>query len=48
MRIFVTGGTGFTGAALVMRLLKEGHEVLALDNQKGIHFERLQEPAHSY
>jgi nucleoside-diphosphate-sugar epimerase len=41
MRIFVTGGTGFTGAALVMRLIKEGHEVVALDNQRGIQFEAL-------
>lgn len=41
MRFLVTGGTGFTGAALVMRLLKEGHEVVSLDNQKGIHFDRL-------
>jgi nucleoside-diphosphate-sugar epimerase len=42
MKILVTGGTGFTGAALVERLLKDGHDVLALDNQKGIHFEKLQ------
>ncbi|MFB3907620.1 MAG: NAD-dependent epimerase/dehydratase family protein [Candidatus Eisenbacteria bacterium] len=36
MKILVTGGTGFTGAALVRRLLDEGHEVTALDNKEGL------------
>ncbi|KCZ72305.1 nucleoside-diphosphate-sugar epimerase [Candidatus Methanoperedens nitroreducens] len=27
MRVFVTGGTGFTGGHLVQRLVKDGHEV---------------------
>lgn len=30
MRVFVTGGTGFTGGYLVKRLVKEGHEVSVL------------------
>ena len=30
MKIFVTGGSGFVGSALVHRLVAEGHEVLAL------------------
>jgi nucleoside-diphosphate-sugar epimerase len=30
MKVFVTGGTGFTGGFLVSRLVKEGHEVSVL------------------
>ena len=36
MRILVTGGTGFTGKALVKRLLDQGHEVVALDYKEGL------------
>jgi 2-alkyl-3-oxoalkanoate reductase len=36
MKICVTGGTGFTGAALVQRLLDDGHDVTALDKQPGL------------
>jgi nucleoside-diphosphate-sugar epimerase len=35
MKILVTGGTGFTGKALVRRMLDRGHAVVALDHQEG-------------
>ncbi len=35
-KMLVTGGTGFTGSALVKRLISKGNEVIVLDNQKGI------------
>ena len=35
MKVLVTGGTGFTGKALVRRMLDEGHEVVALDCKEG-------------
>ena len=41
MKILVTGGTGFTGTALVQRLLKEGHSVVALDYKEGLHCDAL-------
>jgi nucleoside-diphosphate-sugar epimerase len=36
MKILVTGGTGFTGKALVKRLIDEGHSVVALDYKEGL------------
>jgi 2-alkyl-3-oxoalkanoate reductase len=41
MRILVTGGLGFTGAALTERLLDDGHQVVALDKQPGLIDEQL-------
>jgi 2-alkyl-3-oxoalkanoate reductase len=41
MRILVTGGTGFTGTALVQRLLQEGHNVVALDYKEGLQCDAL-------
>jgi nucleoside-diphosphate-sugar epimerase len=40
-RMLVTGGTGFTGSALVKRLISRGNEVVVLDNQKGIMHDEL-------
>lgn len=36
MKVLVTGGTGFTGTALVRRLLAEGHSVVVLDSKEGL------------
>jgi nucleoside-diphosphate-sugar epimerase len=43
MKILVTGGTGFTGKALVRRLLDEGHTVTALDYKEGLKTQELRE-----
>lgn len=43
MKILVTGGTGFTGKALVRRLLDDGHQVTALDFQEGLKTQELRE-----
>ncbi len=43
MRIVVTGGTGFTGKALVKRLLDAGHSVVALDYQEGLKTEEIKQ-----
>jgi len=43
MKILVTGGTGFTGKALVRRLLDLGHTVVALDYKEGLKTRELRE-----
>ncbi len=43
MKILVTGGTGFTGKALVRRLLDDGHQVVALDFQEGLKTQELRD-----
>ncbi|NNF41426.1 MAG: NAD-dependent epimerase/dehydratase family protein [Woeseiaceae bacterium] len=43
MKVLVTGGTGFTGKALVRRLLDEGHAVVALDYKEGHKTEELRQ-----
>ena len=43
MKILVTGGTGFTGKALVRRLLNDGHQVVALDYQEGLKTQELRD-----
>ncbi len=43
MKVLVTGGTGFTGKALVRALLDLGHAVTALDYKEGIKTQELRE-----
>jgi len=43
MKVLVTGGMGFTGSALCLRLAEQGHEVVALDNKDGIFDDELRE-----
>jgi nucleoside-diphosphate-sugar epimerase len=41
MRVLVTGGSGFLGAALCGQLVAEGHQVVAFDNNSRGHARRL-------
>lgn len=43
MKILVTGGTGFTGKALVKRLLNDGHQVVAMDYKEGLKTDELRQ-----
>ncbi len=43
MTILVAGGAGFTGKALVKRLLDDGHRVRALDYKEGLKTEELRD-----
>jgi 2-alkyl-3-oxoalkanoate reductase len=43
MKILVTGGTGFTGKALVRRLIDMGHQVVALDYKEGLKTREIRE-----
>lgn len=42
MKVLVTGGAGFTGKALVKRMVDAGHEVTALDCQRGYKTEQIE------
>ena len=43
MEVLVTGGTGFTGSSLVMRLVELGHNVKTVDYKEGIRIEQLKD-----
>jgi UDP-glucuronate 4-epimerase len=43
MKILVTGAAGFIGAALSLRLLRRGDEVIGLDNLNSYYDVRLKE-----
>ena len=43
MKVLVTGGTGFVGTNLIKRLLKDGHDVISIDNYSSGNKENHQE-----
>ena len=45
MRVVITGGTGFIGAALSQSLVAEGHDVVALTRNPGARPEGFPEKA---
>ena len=48
MRVLVTGGAGFVGTNLIQRLLKDGHEVISVDNYSTGKKENEQPGCHYY
>ena len=48
MRVLVTGGAGFIGTNLIKRLLKDGHEVISVDNYSTGKIENQQEGCKYY
>ena len=48
MRVLVTGGAGFVGTNLIKRLLKDGHEVISVDNYSTGKKENEQPGCHYY
>ena len=48
MKILVTGGAGFIGTNLIKRLLKDGHEVISVDNYSTGKIENQQEGCKYY
>ena len=41
MKVLVTGGTGFTGKALIKRLVDEGNDVITVDDKDGLDSEEI-------
>ena len=48
MRALVTGGAGFIGTNLIKRLLKDGHQVIAVDNYSTGFRDNQQDGCHYY